>query len=464
MTLTGYHPSILIGIGSGHEGITVDVDGVPESPTAGRVVVEAFGHESGLARVDPGGCNSIEWTREQLVVRTSRQNSTAVYYWEEPGGQRFLVGTDPLAIIARVISEAGRRSDRRAQVGDVRREIRQIGGGLDVVFGRRPGETVFGLSSRTRHTWQPAARLRESPVEAGRRQIRVLRAAVAAVGEPATVVVSGGVDSGLVAALAKQEGVLGGLATLGTRFGNEYNEAGELAEFLGVALERIELSEDELFAALPETIRMLGRPSRETAAGAVGLVSVYRQGRIAPGVVLTGYGADLINSGLRVDSHEVDDIAAAVAGRLADAACAGEFSGIAAAAHGYSQTHMFWTTDVVQAALDTAPESMRYGNREKGHVRAAAEDLLPQGIAWRPKRALHHGSGVERNLDDVIARRIGVDSVDVEHFYAQLEVEMVNALIDSPGGHVDYDKCLDAAVEDYRNSFNPVVLQANRTH
>ncbi|MEV6428001.1 asparagine synthase-related protein [Nocardia sp. NPDC051463] len=445
------YPTVLLDIRSWRGGLTTQVGIAPEPSSTGSLVVEEFGRRWPLPSGGVECSNTIEWTDEQVVVRTSQQNSTILYYWIDTAADRVLIGTDLAEITARVISAAGVQSDRIAQIRSHREAIKKIGGGRTVVFARRAGAGALEITDTMSRSWRPTSVAGETAVEAGNRQIEALRREIVAVGEPrpVTAVVSGGVDSGLVAALAQQAGILDHLATLGTPWGDEFAEAAALGAHLGMPVREIMLSENDILQALPETVRMLGGPTAETASGAVNLVAVYQQGQIPAGTVLTGYGADLINSGLRVGAHRVDDLRAEVAQRLAEAALAGEFSGLAAATHGYAQRHMYWNTAVIQAALDTAPELMRYRDREKGHMRVAAQQLLPESIAWRPKLAVHQGSGVQRNLAGAIARRIGMEAIDVERFYALIDAELVGALVSSPHEPIDSEKCLEAAISAY---------------
>ncbi|TDP37665.1 asparagine synthase C-terminal domain-containing protein [Nocardia ignorata] len=411
-----------------------------DAADAGRLTVEEYGREWPLPAGGPDSCGTIEWSNDAVVVRTNRLNPTTLYYWVHPDSDRFLIGTDRAGLLARIVAATGSHTDHPPY---------PIGAGRTVTFSTTHGGLTVEDTVTARWTSAPISG--ETAHEAGNRQIAALRREIAAVGgpRPITVVVSGGVDSGLVAALAEQAGIVDHLASLGTPWGDEYPEADELGAHLGVPVRRIALSEEEILRALPETVRMLGTTDRETVAAGVNLVAVYRQGTIPAGTILTGVGADLINSGNRDGSGPVADIQKAVAERLAEAAASSELTGVGAAVHGYALRHMYWNSSVVQAALDTAPEVMRYRDREKGHMRLAAEQLVPDSVAWRPKQALHHGSGVERNLDAAVARLIGVEQVDAERFYRLIEAQLVEALLKSPDGPIHSDDCLKAAISAY---------------
>ncbi|MFF3419725.1 asparagine synthase C-terminal domain-containing protein [Streptomyces sp. NPDC002698] len=446
------YPTLLLDVRPHGSGLAAHrLDGSGQDGTIERLVVEEFGRALPLPCGDIDDCNTIACTAGRVTIRTSRQNLTPVRYWHQPGTGRVLIGTDLASLTARAIEHAGTRPDRVAQIRAVRAAIRTIGGGRTVVFSRDASGDSTDVTETVSNTWKASPLTGEKAAEAGARQIEVLRQQIAACGtpRPLTAVVSGGVDSGLVAALAQQAGVLDHLATLGTPWGDEYATADELGAHLRMPVRHIELSEQDVLRAIPETVRMLGVPHHEMVAAGVNLVAVYRRHQIPAGTILTGIGADYINSGLRTEPGTAPDLQRAVIQCLDDAAAGGEWSGAGAAAHGYTLRHMYWNTPVIQAALDTAPEIMRHRDREKGHIRAAAEALLPPHIAWRPKQAMHHGSGVQRNLRGAVARLTGLDSVDVESFYELIATEQAGALVERPHEPVDSDTCLEAAVAAY---------------
>ncbi|MGQ4377104.1 asparagine synthase C-terminal domain-containing protein [Streptomyces sp. SAS_267] len=449
--MNGY-PTLLLEVRPQGSGLAVHrLDGAGQDSTTEGLVVEEFG---GALPPHSGGLddrNTIACTAGRVTIRTSRQNLTPVRYWRPPGTGRVLIGTDLASLTARAVEHSGVRPDRVAQIRAVRAAIRTIGGGRTVVFSRDANGDSTDVTETVSNTWKASPLIGEKAAEAGARQIEVLRQQIAACGtpRPLTVVVSGGVDSGLVAALAQRAGILDHLATLGTPWGDEYATADELGTHLGMPVRHVELSERDILRAIPETVRMLGVPTHEMVAAGVNLVAVYRKRQIPAGTILTGIGADYINSGLRTETGTAPDLQDAVIQCLNDAAAGGEWSGAGAAAHGYTLRHMYWNTPVIQAALDTAPEVMRHRDREKGHIRAAAEALLPPHIAWRPKQAMHHGSGVLRHLHGAVDRLIGLDGVDVEHFYELIATEQANALIERPHEPVDSDTCLEAAVAAY---------------
>lgn len=432
---------------------TVPAEGV------GSVVVEALGRGWASPAGGDADANVVRWSESDVVVQTSRQNLTPVYAWTDESRTRLLLGTDLAALTARVLSSTEGPTSRPAElvtrVRAARESIWMIPAHTTVQFSSAPGDSRIAVTSTARAGYASHQVDDAAATDAGRRQLDALSRSVGSVtphGAPVTALVSGGVDSALVAALAQRVGILDGIATLGTVWGDERAEADELGADLGLPVQYATLSEDDIVGSLPETIRMLGEPSQETVAITSNLVALFRSGAIPAGVLLTGYGSDLINSGLRVGSGLLDDVGSAVVHQLEHAGRSGEFSGVAAAHHGYVLHHPFWSSEVIEAALATSPDLLRHGGREKGHLRAAAEELVSSRVAWRPKRALHRGSGVDDNLASAVARRIGERAVDVQRFYACVDAQMVDGLLRSSGGDLDAGECIEAAAHLYKTT------------
>lgn len=437
------------------QGLTTVVDPTGAADGDGSLVVEALGRGWASPAGDGSDTNVVSWSESDVVVRTSRQNLTPVYAWTDESRGRLLLGTDLAALTAQVVSATDGPAGLVARVRAARATLRMIPARSTVRFSSAPGSTGITVTSTTRPGWSSGGIDDASATDAGRRQRDALARSlesVATAGTTVTALVSGGVDSGLVAALAQRAGILDGIATLGTVWGDERAEAEELGADLGLPVQYATLSEDDIVGSLPETIRMLGEPSPETVAITSNLVALFRSGAIPAGVLLTGYGSDLINSGLRVGSGLVADVGSAVEQQLEHAGRSGEFSGVAAADHGYVLHHPFWSSEVIEAALATHPDLLRHGGREKGHLRAAAEELVSARVAWRPKRALHRGSGVDDNLAAAVARRIGTRSVDVQRFYACLDAQMVDELLRSSGEALDAGHCIEAAAHLYKTT------------
>jgi len=145
--------------------------------------------------------------------------------------------------------------------------------------------------------------------EAGRKIVSSLQAGVEALTEDETEIatlLSGGIDSGAVTTLAVRAGKRVTAYSAGSPWGNEHEEAQELADFLGINLVRIELSTDEILAAIPASMRALGTSGRLQIDVSLIMSAVMRSERIKERTILTGYGAAPLLLGVPPESHDTE--------------------------------------------------------------------------------------------------------------------------------------------------------------
>jgi glutamate N-acetyltransferase/amino-acid N-acetyltransferase len=241
------------------------------------------------------------------------------------------------------------------------------------------------------------------PATAARMLLGALTAALeeaTAPGTSAAVLLSGGIDSGTVTTLAHRLGRDVHAFTAGSPWGSESAEAAELAEFLGIPHTSLDLSAGELIRAVPQAISILGTAAPEKVDIALTVVALLRTGLVGPKLVLTGYGSDLINLGLPVPPGQ--DRTALLRGLIDgvdETRYSGELTPLLGLTFGKVLVHPFWHPQVLSAAFAADPLCKVSGGREKGHLRAAMAGLVPPRVAWREKKAMHHGSGLQDGLD-----------------------------------------------------------------
>ena len=241
------------------------------------------------------------------------------------------------------------------------------------------------------------------PTAAARMLLEALTSALeeaTAPGTPIAVLLSGGIDSGTVTTLAHRLGRNLHAFTAGSPWGSESAEAAELATFLGIPHTSVDLSAEELIRAVPQTISILGTAAPEKVDIALTVVALLRTGLVGPRLVLTGYGSDLINLGLPGPPGQ--DRTALLAGLIDgvdETRYSGELTPLLGLTFGKVLVHPFWHPQVLRAAFATDPMCKVSGGREKGHLRAAMARLVPPAVAWREKKAMHHGGGLQGGLD-----------------------------------------------------------------
>lgn len=217
---------------------------------------------------------------------------------------------------------------------------------------------------------------------------------------------SGGIDSGAVTTLAVRAGLAVTAYSAGSPWGDEHAEAQELADYLGIRLVRVDLSAEDLLAAVPDSMRALGTAERERVDIALTISAVMRSGVVKEDHVLTGYGNDLMLLGLPPDTTSTEVLLKDIVTEVDFARHSGEFNDFVARTWGKKMSHPYWHEDVVRTALDIHPDCKVYGGREKAFFRTAMEKYIPKAAAWRKKIGIHVGGGMQGGLDALFG---GVD-------------------------------------------------------
>lgn len=254
---------------------------------------------------------------------------------------------------------------------------------------------------------------RNDPAAAGEAQLDALTAEISRIdalrptGTGYATLLSGGIDSGTVTHLAATAGLDVTPYSVATPWGDELDDAAELCGELGIGLEAVHLTEDDIVASLPEAVRWLGVTDPEVVEVALTATTVQRLGAVpAERVLLTGYGSDLINAGLYRPFDAREELIDQVLGAVDRTRRSNELSNRMPLAYGTVVHHPFWSWPVMRVALETAPECKVREGREKYHLRTAMGRRVAEPIAWRKKIAVHHGGG----LQDGVARRLQRDT------------------------------------------------------
>jgi asparagine synthase (glutamine-hydrolysing) len=203
------------------------------------------------------------------------------------------------------------------------------------------------------------------------------------------VALSGGVDSTLVAYLAKRECVAVGFAG-----SHDLKQARHAADTLGLPCTCVTITEDAIAAALPEVVAAIPRKDPVNTGIALTQYFVARwAGEHGHRRIITGQGADELFGGYnRYTSSETleEDLERDFAGLEEQVR---RDQGVAAL-HGTYLSMPYLDLRVVRAAR-AIPTTMKVdGERRKIPLRKVAERYIPQDLAWYGKKAMQYGSGV----------------------------------------------------------------------
>lgn len=430
-------------------GSVFDVD------TASFVALDQVG--SGLKRT------VIRVSTDVVMAEVSMQDRSPVYLAVTEGAGHVVLGTDlptTAAALNRLSASelefvrhaAGPGADTATPI----RGIHRLAPGTTVRAQR--GASGWSVDIRRRAVPAPPMVDLQDPLVAGRAQLEVLRAVVGQELQGVTeagVLVSGGVDSSVVAALlvtaAAGRGVRTEAFTVGTPWGDEFADAALLERPLAMPVTRVRLDEDALRGALAGTVRLLGHTDPECVAIGLAPAAFLAGGHVSPGGVLfTGYGSDLVNSGMATSDEITGDITAKVLAAVDRARYTNELSGLLAHGSGVRLAHPYWAPDVLDVALRTAAEAKRHRGREKGHLRAAAAEILPQEIAWQRKTPIHEGNGIALGLARLVDGDSGCHGSTPDLLRALL-LHMVTAAVEDPMADMGGARLYSRALATVRN-------------
>ncbi|UEC43005.1 MAG: Asparagine synthetase (glutamine-hydrolyzing) [Methanothrix sp.] len=221
----------------------------------------------------------------------------------------------------------------------------------------------------------------------------------------AVVALSGGVDSALVAAIARRECVVAGVEG-----STDPKRARQVADLLNMPLAEAAIDPGRIEEALAEAIAVIPRmtPVDGSIAATLYFVAEWAEDH-GYGTILAGQGADELFGGYAryLDSEDLaSDLERDILGLPAQAARDQAVAGI----FGVRFSLPYLDLRVVRNAEEIPPEEKVAGGVRKRPLRVVAALHLPPEIAHREKKAMQYGPGVMREMKR-LARRRGFSSV-----------------------------------------------------
>lgn len=233
---------------------------------------------------------------------------------------------------------------------------------------------------------------------------------------PVGVFLSGGLDSSLIAALAREltSGALHSFA-VGLRGSDDLRYAARVAEALGTVHHEYAYDVEDLEAALPTVIAHLESFDPALVRSAIPTYFAARLARQHVKVVLSGEGADELFAGYaylrRLDRQRLHRELRAVTAALHNTNL--QRVDRMTMAHGLEARVPFLDLEVVQWAFRLDPSVKLRGAEpiEKWVLRKAAEGLLPPAVLARKKAKFAHGTGTSQALQAIAARLVSGEEV-----------------------------------------------------
>ena len=212
---------------------------------------------------------------------------------------------------------------------------------------------------------------------------------------------SGGVDSTLVAQLARRECVAVGLVD-----SHDIHQARRVAEVLKLSCTYVTITPQEIAAALPVVLKAI--PTKDPVNTSIALTQYFVArfaGEQGYQRILTGQGADELFGGYAryLETPTLDkDLERDFIGLEQQA----DRDQAIAALHSTYFSMPFMDVRVVRAARAIPAEEKVQGGRRKVPLRQVAERHIPPEFAWYEKKAMQYGSGVWKELQK-LARKNG---------------------------------------------------------
>lgn len=229
---------------------------------------------------------------------------------------------------------------------------------------------------------------------------QAIRKAVRIRSDEGVVALSGGVDSALVASLARRECIVVGL-----KGSHDLLHAEKAAELLGLHLNRVEIDPLRIEEALEAVLPAIAERDPVNASIAATLFFVAEwAGERGHRRILAGQGADELFAGYSRYLHS-PDLAADMVRDLLDLPRQMARDGAVAALHGTAFCLPYLDPEVVAAARAIPVMMMIREGIRKWPLRKVAERHLPAEIAWHDKKAMQYGSGIMKEMERLAGKR-----------------------------------------------------------
>lgn len=224
--------------------------------------------------------------------------------------------------------------------------------------------------------------------------------AVALRSDEGVVALSGGVDSALVAKLAKRECVV-----VGASGSHDISRAKQVARELCLPLEQVLIDSGTIEDAMRCVLRVIPKidPVNVSIATTLYFVAEWAE-KHGHQRILAGQGADELFGGY-ARYLQTEKLAEDLERDFQTLALQLARDQAVAALHGAYFSLPYMDVRVVRAARAIPPEMKVYGNVRKRPLRDVAEMYLPASVARYEKKAMQYGSGVMKEIQKLAKMR-----------------------------------------------------------
>ncbi|HEX6444552.1 MAG TPA: asparagine synthase (glutamine-hydrolyzing) [Streptosporangiales bacterium] len=418
--LMGHRRLAIIDPANGHQPLT--------TPDGDALVANGMIYNDAALRAEIGpGAYATGTDSESILHAVRKWGPDAPRHLD--GMFAFVYATPDRVVAAR--DPLGIKPLYRVRIGDVTgfsSEVKAFDGVADEITEFPAGHVYDSARGMLRYydvpDLDPAAR---KPADVAHDFLDVLEAAVVKrlrSDVPLGALLSGGLDSSLVCALARRHVEELHTFAVGLPGSADLVAARRVAEHLGTIHHEMVVSPDDVVRSLPDVVFHLESSDVDIVRSATMTWQVMRFAAEHVTVVLTGEGADELFAGYRyyADYDDPDLLHAELRRSLSNMHNANlQRVDRMSMAHGVEARVPFLDKAVIAAAMDIHPRLKQYAPGsdqlvEKWVLREAASGLLPDEIVWRTKAQFDEGSGTSTFLP----RAAAAASVDEADWYAEM--------------------------------------------
>lgn len=255
--------------------------------------------------------------------------------------------------------------------------------------------------------------------------LRIASAGIAGAGRPARLLLSGGVDSALLASYLWDAGADVRALTFRTPWGDEVDGASRTAHHIGVPLDVIDVSARDLTAAISQCMQYTQSDDADIITVHLLVTVAFEIARACGADLITGLGSDLLNAG---GDFGLGNVADDPAERIDEVSASGLMV-TDQLTPGPRMHHPYWSSPLIHLQ-QRIPEQLKTAHgMEKYYLRQLAAHRLPRDTAFGTKVAIQEGSGLVaglgsalgEDLSDVCARMRTDALADVQSHGARTE-------------------------------------------
>ena len=214
-------------------------------------------------------------------------------------------------------------------------------------------------------------------------------------GKSASCLISGGLDSSIVAYLAKERFSELNLFSIGTESSNEFEYAKVFAKSIGKDFDKIVIDEKEFINKLPNLLWLTEHPFSMFNEYLVPVHIAYEKINIKTDIMLSGYGSDVLFAGFAKPSDSLTKVANLIHSEYETTLWSNEASQTLGGHHGFNVAYPFFDSEVVDLSFSIDPYLKHKGGIEKYILRKAFEGQITDNVLSRKKVGIHEGSGCE---------------------------------------------------------------------